>query len=209
MWPWVGLTVVALGALLLAEVRQHRVGLWVSKPLASLGFLGVAWAGGALESSYGTAVGVGLVLCWWGDVLLIRKERRWFLAGLVAFLAGHVAYGVAFALAGLDPRGIAAGGLFVGVSAVPILRWLWPNVQGAMRGPVGAYVAVISGMVALACGASVAGGPLIALVGALLFYASDLFVARQRFVRAGSVNRLIGLPLYYGGQLLMAASVAR
>ena len=41
--------------------------------------------------------------------------------------------------------------------------------------------------------------------GAVLFYVSDLFVARERFVTPGFVNKALGLPLYYGGQLLLAA----
>jgi hypothetical protein len=46
-----------------------------------------------------------------------------------------------------------------------------------------------------------------AFVGALGFYVSDVFVARQRFLKSEIVNRLIGLPLYYGGQFLLAFSV--
>ncbi len=42
----------------------------------------------------------------------------------------------------------------------------------------------------------------------MLFYLSDLFVARERFVTSAFVNRLVGLPLYYGGQVLLALSVA-
>jgi uncharacterized membrane protein YhhN len=44
-------------------------------------------------------------------------------------------------------------------------------------------------------------------VGASLFYLSDLFVARNRFVKKEYVNRLVGLPLYYTGQYLLALSV--
>ena len=47
------------------------------------------------------------------------------------------------------------------------------------------------------------------LLGAVLFLLSDLSVARDRFVAPGFVNRLWGLPFYYGGQVLLAASVAR
>ena len=43
--------------------------------------------------------------------------------------------------------------------------------------------------------------------GALLFYVSDLAVARHRFVKAELLNRAIGLPLYYAGQVLIAMSV--
>ena len=46
------------------------------------------------------------------------------------------------------------------------------------------------------------------LAGAVLFFLSDLGVARDRFVSPGVWNRAVGLPLYYGAQLLLAASVA-
>ena len=43
-------------------------------------------------------------------------------------------------------------------------------------------------------------------LGAVLFYLSDIMVARDRFVAPGFANRLVGLPLYFGGQLLLAWS---
>ncbi len=45
------------------------------------------------------------------------------------------------------------------------------------------------------------------LLGAISFYLSDLFVARDRFLKDAFVNRLVGLPLYYLGQFLLAFSV--
>jgi uncharacterized membrane protein YhhN len=44
-------------------------------------------------------------------------------------------------------------------------------------------------------------------LGAALFFASDLLVARDRFVRPGLANRLVGLPLYYAAQVLLALAV--
>jgi len=44
-------------------------------------------------------------------------------------------------------------------------------------------------------------------VGAVLFFLSDLLVARDRFVAPGFGNRLLGLPLYYAAQLLLASAV--
>jgi hypothetical protein len=43
--------------------------------------------------------------------------------------------------------------------------------------------------------------------GAASFYISDLFVARDRFLKMEFKNRLLGLPLYYFGQFLLAFSV--
>jgi hypothetical protein len=47
-------------------------------------------------------------------------------------------------------------------------------------------------------------GRFLALNGAFSSYLSDIFVARQRFVRPAFWNRLIGLPLYYLGQFQIA-----
>jgi len=91
------------------------------------------------------------------------------------------------------------------VPAVMIIIWLWPHL-GEMRAPVLAYVFVITLMVSLASGMSWRWGMWMAVTGALIFYASDIFVARDRFVSPGPVNGLIGLPLYYIGQLLLAWS---
>ena len=49
--------------------------------------------------------------------------------------------------------------------------------------------------------------PWTAATGAILFYLSDLAVARHRFVHESFVNRAIGLPTYYLGQLLLALTI--
>jgi hypothetical protein len=67
----------------------------------------------------------------------------------------------------------------------------------------------------MVCGAcSVAGdvalvqrGRFMVLIGAVLFYFSDIFVARNRFIKKEYLNRLCGLPLYYCGQFLLAFSI--
>lgn len=51
-------------------------------------------------------------------------------------------------------------------------------------------------------------GRYMVLIGALSFYASDIFVARNQFVIDTFVNRWIGLPLYYLAQFLFAISTA-
>ena len=71
-----------------------------------------------------------------------------------------------------------------------------------------AYLAVIGVMCALALAFTGAGGPVTVAVGALAFAASDLSVARDRFVHQDFFNRAWGLPLYYCAQLLLALSPA-
>ena len=202
-------TVVAVIGLLVAEYRGSRTGVWIAKPLASTGFIAVALAAGALETPYGVAVTVALVLCWFGDVFLIPKGAGApFLIGLVSFLLGHVGFIVAFALCGPDPLWMAAAALLALPPARAVLNWLRPHVSARMKKPVVAYVIVISAMLVTAAGAAAATGLGAIGVGALCFYLSDLHVARHRFVSASFWNKSWGLPLYYGAQLILASTVS-
>jgi len=203
------LCAVAVAGLLWAELRGSRAGLWLAKPVASLAFLWVALAMGALETSYGQLVLLGLVLCLLGDLLLIPLERPTvFRAGVFAFLAGHLAYSAAFLTRPLDPLGLAVGAVLLAIVLLAVLRWLGPSLPADMVWPVRTYMLVIGVMSALACGVSAAGGPWAVAVGALAFTASDISVARDRFVRPEFVNRAWGLPLYYAAQLLIATTPA-
>ncbi len=202
-------TVVAVIGLLIAEYRGSRTGVWIAKPLASTGFIAVALAAGALETPYGVAVTVALVLCWVGDVFLIPKGAgTLFLVGLVSFLLGHVGFMVAFALRGPDPLWMAAAALLALPPARAVLNWLRPHVSARMKAPVVAYVIVISAMLVTAAGAAGATGRSAIAAGALCFYLSDLHVARHRFVSATFWNKSWGLPLYYGAQLILASTVS-
>ena len=211
MAGWVPYVVcaVAVAGLLAAEQRGSRAGLWLTKPVASLAFLWVTLAAGALESTYGRWVLLGLALCLAGDLLLIPQERKAaFRAGVFAFLAGHVAFSVAFLGLPIDPPGLAVAAVVLTLALAAVLRWLSPSVTADMVLPVRAYMLVIGIMSALACGVTAAGGPWQVAVGALAFTASDVSVARDRFVRHGFMNRAWGLPLYYAAQLLIATTPA-
>ena len=208
MLPFVALTAAATAALLLAERSGWRPGVWVAKPLASAGFVAAAIAGGAPASGYGSWLLAGLLLAALGDVLLIpRGAQATFLAGLVSFLLGHVAYAIAFAVRGLDLATSLVAALAVLPASLLALHAIFPHVPLRMRRPVLAYLVVVSTM--LVCAAGTVGHerrPAIAL-GAFAFYLSDLAVARERFVAKGFANKLWGLPLYFGAQLLLASTV--
>jgi len=67
---------------------------------------------------------------------------------------------------------------------------------------------MVTGAWAVFAGTSLSyGGRLFVLGGAFLFYLSDLFVARNQFVKPDFINRLFGLPLYYLGQFFLAFSI--
>ena len=206
MLPAALFTVALLAGTLVGEARDDRRIKWVCKPLASAGFLAAAWLNGAAGSAYGQVVLAALVLSFWGDVLLIPRNRKAFLAGLVAFLLGHVALGAAFLVAGVAWPWVALG-VPLAVAAALFHRWLAPKVPAKLQRPVIAYMVVITVMVALAAGAYGAGAAWLVPAGAVLFWLSDVSVALDRFAGAGFGNRLWGLPAYYAAQLLFAASV--
>lgn len=155
---------------------------------------------------------VGLALCALGDFLLAYEGEAPFLAGLVAFLTGHLAYVALFWQMGsgapvFTPLAWAVIGLVVLLSGLMTLR-LWPHT-GPMRGPVLAYTAVIAAMV---ISAELFLGGWTVRAGVLAFMLSDMVLARGRFLPAsdGWVDRaspwLVWF-LYAGGQVLITVGV--
>ena len=205
-------TLVCLAALLWAESVGRRAMIYICKPLASCTFIANAVACGALASTYGHGILVAQVLCLIGDILLMFTAQAAFLAGLLCFLAGHGAFVFAFftghrAAEFLSPPTLGITLLISGTS-LAIHRWLRPHIPPHLRYPVTAYIVIISLMVITATHATLtATAPRIAALGAAMFYASDICVARERFVRPNPLNTTIGLPLYYVAQLLLANSV--
>jgi uncharacterized membrane protein YhhN len=126
-------------------------------------------------------------------------------------LTGHILYAAAFFLASRPGILTWIAGACTLAASGAIFAWLRPHL-GRMLIPVGAYVAVITVMVIGA--SSVMGertadltGRTFVFLGAILFYVSDVFVARQQFVTGHYINRLIGLPLYYAAQFMIAFSI--
>lgn len=199
------LSCAAVAALLWAESKSSRAGVWLTKPIASTLFVITALSAGALSSSYGQLILLGLLLSWLGDVFLIPKHRRFFTAGLISFLLAHVAFSCAFLLRPLEVLPLTLAGITTVVVLIVILRWLWPHLPHNLRPAVVSYLGAILLMVVLASGTMAAAGPQLAL-GAVMFAVSDIFVARDRFVSPSVANRLWGLPLYYAAQLIFALS---
>ncbi|MCC6694505.1 MAG: lysoplasmalogenase [Candidatus Hydrogenedentes bacterium] len=179
------------------------------KMAASTCFIATAWLAGARQTVYGKVLLTGLIFSWFGDYFLIGGSQERFLAGLVSFFLAHVAYCVAYYVRGTDTHYAVSAGAILILPALFVAPWIWPGVPAEMRVPVVAYLIVISAMVALAVGTWGQPGSVLIVAGAILFYGSDLFVARGRFVERDLLNPLIGLPLYFGGQVLLALSIAR
>src|SRR4051794_39441235 len=150
--------------------------------------------GGAARRSWFVAA---LVFSLAGDVFLMLP-RDLFVAGLAAFLVGHVCY-----VAGFWSQDAPAVAAFV-VAAVIVVAVLAPvlvRIVGAVRGtpdlvPVTTYSIVIAVMLASA----IASGNVVAAVGAALFVASDSMIAWNRFVRPFPAAGVAIMVTYHLGQ---------
>jgi uncharacterized membrane protein YhhN len=212
---------VACLALVTAEYRGWPRARIATKLVASLAFIVVGTLAtttcgtpSAAWKTYQMSIVIGLVLGALGDAALLHSSKRAFLAGLVAFLFGHIAYVLACTLLMPASAWLGAVGL---VASAPILvgllvlAWLWPRL-GDMRVPVLFYLVtivtmVIGALAALNVETVPANNRQLLALGAVLFFASDLAVARDKFVSRSVTNRAWGLPCYYAGQLLIAWSI--
>ena len=201
---------VLLILLLFFEKKEHQLGKLTTKTPLSLLFILAAVLQPQSTSGYHWFLISGLTFCLAGDVLLVFSSSRTFLFGLVAFLVGHLCYASGFFFISRISWMFWVVTVLVVIVSAKIFYWLKPYL-GSMTVPVLLYIVIINGMVMGAAavffdkGLQVGGRSLV-FVGAILFYLSDLFVARDRFRQHGFANRLVGLPLYYAGQFLLAFS---
>jgi uncharacterized membrane protein YhhN len=179
-----------------------------TKLLASLAFVGFAWDQGAADSEYGRVLLVGLVLSLVGDVLLaLTGNKKWFVLGIGAFLLAHVAYALAFGMIGSETSRLPLVAPLVVLTLAGIGVWLRTHLTGIFVLAVPAYLLAIGVMLIMAWLVPNSLIQFWVMTGATLFAISDVFVARNRFVSPAFENRLIGLPIYYVAQLMLAYSV--
>ncbi len=150
---------------------------------------------------------IALVLGLAGDVLLMLPDD-YLLAGIGAFLTGHLAYTVGFRFAGFSAAGLIAGVIIAAATAGfllrRILRALRTSGRAKLRNPVIAYAIVISLMTVSAT----ASGNLIAAAGGLLFFFSDVIFAWYRFVKPVRWGQPVNIVMYQAGQALLVLSLA-
>jgi len=150
---------------------------------------------------------LGLVCSLAGDVFLMLGDRL-FIGGLASFLVGHVMYVIALLQFGdISPALLMLGVVLVLVAAAVIGSRV---VRGAgkadarLTGPVALYMAVISLMVVMAFGTAVP----IAIVGAVLFFASDGILGWNKFVQPIPHGRLAVMTTYHLGQIGLVLALA-
>ncbi len=205
------LGIILLFGVLYYEKKKNKMPLLITKSTLSLLFVMTALQQPYSVPAYYHYLFVGLIFCLIGDVCLALPQKKAFMGGLVAFLVGHVLY--IFSFSSLIPISYwISTGLFIvfGASALTFF-WLHPHLK-SMLIPVLIYILVVTIMVTGAWAVfwkssfQISGRALI-LTGSLCFYLSDLFVARHRFIKEEYRNRLLGLPLYYTGQFMLAFSI--
>ncbi|HEY6131814.1 MAG TPA: lysoplasmalogenase family protein [Halioglobus sp.] len=203
------LSTVAVIALTFCDFREVRAGRYLFKPLAAIAFVWLALALGATGTAYGSWLLAALCCCLLGDLCLMFDRERAFLAGLTAFLCGHLLFAVAFLQLPVNVLGLAMSSLPALVLLVAVWRWLTPHVNRDMQLPVTLYIVVITAM--LLCAGLTAGQPAAFLIigGAWGFACSDLAVARRQFIQPASrLDGVWGTPLYFLSQMVLASSVA-
>ena len=198
---------VSVVALLFADHHRSTLGRILFKLAASTCFVLVAVSLGAHRSIYGQLILAALLLGWIGDALLLSQAPMAFLGGLGAFLLSHLCFAAAFWSAGTSASALGVAAVVTAVFGAIVLRWLLPHTPREFKVPVLAYVVVILAMCITAAGHAFAAQHGMVLAGALLFAASDIAVARERFVRQGFVNQLWGWPTYFVAQLVLAWTV--
>jgi uncharacterized membrane protein YhhN len=211
-WIIVPVACLLLIGLLAFERAQKAHAIIGLKTTLSLLFVVACLVGRHLSPSYSVTIATALFLHMIGDVLLGLRRPRPFKIGIAFFLTGHVLYIIAFFGLSSPQRWVNAAIVPVGVGIAVVFVWLRPYLK-SMLVPIVVYMLVIGVMVVLAFAVnrtSAVHRPAAwaILLGAISVFVSDIFVARQRFVTQAFTNRLIGLPLYYVGQFLMAFSVS-
>jgi alkenylglycerophosphocholine hydrolase len=204
---------LALADWLATALRKKRL-RWFTKGAALLAL--IAWFSvlGGWQNRlawFGLGLACGLI----GDIAL-QLPPRFFLAGLAAFLAGHLCYVFGFLAYGLrvNAGSWVFGAILIGTNAVVFSRLLRAMSRrpgnGAMRPPVIAYGLVIS-LMSLCAGLTLFNPAWLTLaaiccwVGAELFVASDTLIAYRQFTSPRKNSDLTIMVTYHLAQFLITA----
>ncbi len=179
---------------------------YLCKPLTMVGLFATVLALDVPDTTVKVWFLAAIALCLIGDVLLMLPQDL-FVLGLGAFLLGHIAYIGGMAADGIVGARFAVGLLLVVVAVVVIGSRVVGGVRGGdepeLAGPVMAYMAVISLMVASAIGT----GHPSAIIGSGLFYASDTLIAWNRFLTETRLARLVIMVTYHLAQVGLVLSL--
>jgi len=211
--PFVVVLAVMVPVLVYFEIKKQKRPIYIIKPICTLLVIAAALFSLTLpghSGAYTLSIVLGLLLSLGGDVsLMFQEHKKPFMIGLVFFLLAHVVYGIVFLkFAGITSTFYIFGAIFV-VLGIAIFLFLYPGLE-KMKGPVAAYILIITFMV-MSAGSTLSASSfpqaaaLLVIVGSILFWFSDVILATNRFRIPMKYNRL-SLLAYFSGQLLIALS---
>lgn len=211
-------------AFIIVENKKKWVQAVCLKGLASVIFVLFGWYSGhmsyAFEGIDGPTIAryilIGLILGAVGDILLnlrfcLKKGQIAFLAGIAAFLAGHIFY-ILYAAKQLEG---VLGYILIGIALAAILLFFifknLKDIKPAFKIFGAVYIGIVSVMAVCAAGlirefqtaANILFG-----IGALLFLVSDIVMVFNTFGKTQRLSlRATNLLLYYLGQLMIGATL--
>ena len=201
------------------EHKEKYTAAVIFNGLASVCFviLGFTALGGG-DGKFAKLVVIGLVLGAVGDVLLNLRfvldkiGQKIFLAGIAAFLAGHIMYVIALSTRSAELlKYIIIGIVLAGILLAAIFTIL-KDIKPAFKIFGVVYIGAVSIMAAVAVGNAIANRYYLDsgfAVGAVLFLISDVVMIFNTFGKEQKFAlRITNLTLYYIGQLLIALSLA-
>ncbi|QPQ33430.1 lysoplasmalogenase [Lysinibacillus sp. JNUCC-52] len=150
---------------------------------------------------YQLLIVIGLIFCMVGDYTL-----QWFLIGLTSFLIGHIFYIFAFSSTNEQPVPTWAKVVLL-LYGVAMASWIATTVfksgETVLTFAVLAYISIIltMGWTAIRTGSS------FAIIGAILFIASDSYLAINKFVLPLPFSHEVIMMTYYSAQILIALSI--
>jgi uncharacterized membrane protein YhhN len=204
------LFVLVVAAELIAVTFDILVVQTIAKPLIMITLM-VYYISGVSERNYFFIA--ALVFCWLGDVLLMfQGDEIFFIAGLVAFLSGHVLY--VFSYRQLrDPEGVE------GLLSTQKIRYSFPIILagtglvvvllphlGELKIPVMIYALVLTIMVLQALfrfGFTSKRSFALIFVGAIFFMISDSALAINKFMHPLPMASLLIMSTYMSAQFLI------
>ena len=216
--------IVAVGAVLqamfiAAEHREKYIAADILKGAASLMFVLLGYiAYHTVNNAFNRQFFMGLLFGMIGDILLNlrfvfeKSGQKIFLAGILAFLLGHVIY-----LLALIPQArygwfwpcVAIGAAAAALLLAYIFRTMEVKTAFKIFGVF--YLGAVFIMTAIALGIAFfvpSRRTVLYAVGAVLFTASDMVLIFNTFSGVSKFSRrIINLTLYYAGQMLIACSL--
>jgi uncharacterized membrane protein YhhN len=159
---------------------------------------------------------IAMLFCWVGDVLLLFKPELFFMAGLVAFLTGHILYILCYQRmrfsesknALLGPQKVRFA-LPIALAGTGLVVVLYP-VLGDLRIPVMIYALVITIMALQALfrfGYTTNKSFVLVFIGAILFMISDSLLAINKFLMPIQFASFYIMATYMVAQYLIVEGV--